>query len=336
MIWISEPDGHLRLMYGPHDLKVEAFGLTVGELRGAYHDFLSLGKDVEAYLNGRRVGFNMLTRPGDRLEFMKPFGRKGAVTYDVPNQKPYWLICDDALNALRQVRSGSVNCCVTSPPYFGGQRDYGVRGQLGQEPTIDEYVHNLVEVFRQVRRVLTRDGTLWLVIGDKYSKSIKQSGFPARNLIGVPWKVAFALQESGWFLRRDIIWQKPNQQPYGNVNAPSVEHEYVFMLSKSYPHYYGVDDLRVPYKSKPRKKLRAKTFAKSIRLGNGWHGTGTKYIDPHPDGRNIRTVWSIPTAMSDGDHSAMFPSSLQNAACWVDAPRTASFWIASLAMQRLE
>src|SRR5690606_30828233 len=115
-----------------------------------------------------------------------------------------------------------------------------------------EYVHNLVEVFRQVRRVLTRHGTLWLVLGDKYSESIKQSGFPARNLIGVPWKVAFALQESGWCLRRDIIWQKPNVQPDGNVNAPGVEHEYVFMLSKSYPHYYGVDDLRVPYKSKPR------------------------------------------------------------------------------------
>ncbi|MEK9662010.1 MAG: site-specific DNA-methyltransferase, partial [Alphaproteobacteria bacterium] len=157
----------------------------------------------------------------------------------------------------------SVNCCVTSPPYFG-LRDYGHAGQIGLEPTPDEFVAKLVEVFREVRRVLRDDGTLWLNLGDSYASGGRKSrdpgqskihpafkgdafadglrpddpeGIKQKDLLGIPWRVAFALQQDGWYLRQDIIWHKPNPMPESVRDRCTKAHEYIFLLSKS-PKYY--------------------------------------------------------------------------------------------------
>ncbi len=159
----------------------------------------------------------------------------------------------DALTELRKMPAQSVNCCVTSPPYWG-LRDYGVKGQLGLEPTPQLFVAHMVEVFREVRRVLRDDGTLWLNLGDSYTgggphhgqKSLGKSGTnrgthqaefhaPApglkpKDLVGIPWRVAFALQADGWYLRSDIIWHKPNPMPESVTDRPTKAHEYLFLL----------------------------------------------------------------------------------------------------------
>jgi site-specific DNA-methyltransferase (adenine-specific) len=150
---------------------------------------------------------------------------------------------------------------------------------------------------------------------------MKSSGVAARNLIGVPWQVAFALQNDGWFLRRDIIWHKPDPMPHGNVNAPGVDHEYVFMFAKSYPHYYGLDDVREPYKSAPYRRRRSDCFGKAMRLGIGWHGQGSPYIEQHPAGRNPRTVWTIPTAKDTSEHPAPFPVELARRCVLAGCPK---------------
>jgi DNA modification methylase len=181
----------------------------------------------------------------------------------------------DALAILRELPSESVDCVVTSPPYWG-LRDYGVAGQLGLEPTPDLYVQKMVEVFREVRRVLSDRGTLWLNIGDSYSgvgaqtggtnskehgrradrmfqKSYKQMpvGLKAKDMVGIPWRVAFALQADGWYLRSDIIWAKPNPMPESVTDRPTKSHEYVFLLSKSERYYYDAAAVAEPLTSSP-------------------------------------------------------------------------------------
>ena len=175
----------------------------------------------------------------------------------------------DAKTVLATMQSNSAQCCITSPPYWG-LRDYGVEGQLGLEKTPDEYVAHLVEVFREVRRVLRDDGTLWLNLGDSYAGSGKCSGrtwedgkipnmsakqhtntgslavgrtpqlngIKPKDLVGIPWMVAFALRADGWYLRSDIIWSKPNPMPESVTDRPTKAHEYVFLLSKSKEYYY--------------------------------------------------------------------------------------------------
>ena len=211
----------------------------------------------------------------------------------------------DALSVLKTMPDQSINTCITSPPYWG-LRDYGVDGQLGLEPTPAEYVANLVEVFREVRRVLRDDGTLWLNLGDSYAGSGKGAwdnpsdkvkevyvpksqdykhmdrvpiGTKPKDLVGIPWMVAFALRTDGWYLRSDIIWHKPNAMPENVKDRPTKAHEYVFLLTKSRKYYYDYDAIKEP-----------------TRDGK--------------DKRNKRTVWTINTNPFKGAHFAVFPEEL--------------------------
>ena len=176
-----------------------------------------------------------------------------------------WTIhTGDALTVLRSMPAGEVQTCITSPPYYG-LRDYGHDGQIGLEETPSAYVAQLVEVFREVRRVLRDDGTLWLNLGDSYTgagysnnkntggASRKQGGkqahtgldgLPAKNLMGMPWRVAFALQADGWILRQDIIWHKPNPMPESVRDRCTKAHEYLFLLAKRDRYYYDADAIR--------------------------------------------------------------------------------------------
>jgi DNA modification methylase len=178
----------------------------------------------------------------------------------------------DALAVLRELPDCSVNCCVTSPPYWG-LRDYGVDGQIGLEETPEQYVSKMVEVFREIRRVLRDDGTLWINMGDTYNSTPKGStvaydgtdglfnrkerrygevekpllpGLKPKDLIGIPWRVAFALQADGWWLRSDIIWHKPNPMPESVRDRPTKSHEDIFLLSKNARYYYDAEAIREP------------------------------------------------------------------------------------------
>ena len=178
------------------------------------------------------------------------------------------VIQGDSLEVLRRLPSNSIHCCVTSPPYWG-LRDYGVEGQIGLENTPEEFVKKLVEVFREVHRVLRKEGTLWLNLGDSYATTYKggnkanfgdksftnkgglnipllelQHGLKPKDLVGVPWRVAFALQAEGWFLRQDIIWHKPNPMPESVKDRPTKAHEYIFLLSKSKNYYYNAEAIK--------------------------------------------------------------------------------------------
>ena len=180
------------------------------------------------------------------------------------------IITGDALTVLKTIPECSVQCCVTSPPYWN-LRDYGVYGQLGLERTPEEYVDRMVEVFREVRRVLREDGTLWLNIGDSYAAQggdhsvynsnqpnvgacrchangsgdkgtrLPPPGLKAKDIVGIPWRLAFALQSDGWWLRQDIIWHKPNPMPESVTDRCTKAHEYIFLLTKSARYYYDAE-----------------------------------------------------------------------------------------------
>ena len=146
------------------------------------------------------------------------------------------IINRDALYALRELPSESVNCCVTSPPYYG-LRDYGLDAQIGREDTPEQYIDRLVEVFRELRRVLKDDGTFWLNIADTYCGSGMKAGCKQKDLIGIPWLLAFALRSDGWYLRSDIIWLKENPMPESCRDRPSRCYEHIFLLTKSKKYY---------------------------------------------------------------------------------------------------
>jgi DNA modification methylase len=247
---------------------------------------------------------------------------------------PVEIRVGDCLDALRSLDAGCVQTCVTSPPYFG-LRDYGVAGQIGLEPTPDEYVAKLVAVFREVRRVLADDGTLWLNLGDSYSRmqpdNVPQSknrrvmppsmrerivDLPPKNLIGIPWRVAFALQADGWYLRSDIIWHKPNPMPESVTDRPTKAHEYLFLLAKSERYYYDSD--AVAEDAMPEHASRyAHAFggAKAERMteeeasgaGSRTHPIGARVYSGK---RNRRTVWTVATQPYSGAHFATFPPAL--------------------------
>ena len=199
----------------------------------------------------------------------------------------------DAEVLLRRLPSNFFRCCVTSPPYWG-LRDYGAEGQIGAEKDPSDYVRRLVAVFEQVRRVLSEDGTLWLNIGDCYTSGNRAyrapdkknpvramsyraktpNGLKPKDLVGIPWRLAFALQEADWFLRSDIIWEKPNCMPESVRDRPTRSHEYLFLFSKSLKYYYDHENVR------------------------------------ESGGRNRRSVWSIPTEPFLGAHFATFPPKL--------------------------
>ena len=207
----------------------------------------------------------------------------------------------DCRDVLRTLPEESVDCCVTSPPYFG-LRDYGVDGQIGLEPTVEEYVAKMVDVFREVRRVLRKDGTLWLNIGDSYTsggrtwrdKDAKNKGravdcraptpegLKPKDLIGIPWRVAFALQADGWYLRQDIIWSKPNPMPESVRDRCTKAHEYVFLLSKSQKYYFAADDIaeRVAEASIARLSQNVDAQSGSERVPGKTNGTMKAVLRP--------------------------------------------------------
>ena len=208
------------------------------------------------------------------------------------------IICGDARRVLPQLPSGAFRCCVTSPPYWG-LRDYGYDGQIGAEADVEAYIAALRDIFSEVRRTLTDDGTLWLNLGDSYTSGNRRwrdddaknparamayrpptpRGLKPKDLIGVPWRVAFALQSDGWFLRSDIIWYKPNCQPESVKDRPTRAHEYVFLFSKSKDYFYDSVAIQEP--------------------ANGHGGV-----------RNRRTVWTINTEPFPDAHFAVFPPAL--------------------------
>jgi len=271
------------------------------------------------------------------------------------------LLLGDCRATLKTMRDKSVHCCVTSPPYFG-LRDYQVKEQIGLEPTPDEFVAAMVEVFREVKRVLRDDGTLWLNLGDSYGSSGGDifTGFNARyhgsvsqgdkqsaiaenaksagnsrkysgslrpkNLLGIPWRVAFALQADGWYLRQDIIWHKPNPMPESVRDRCTKSHEYIFMLSKSPRYYFDSEAIREEAKPESAKRYAAgyKNFAKGQFYGSPVDKRAPKEKTADQlsglNGRNRRSVWTVSTKPFKGAHFATFPPDLIEPCVLAGAP----------------
>lgn len=243
----------------------------------------------------------------------------------------------DTRAVMAELEPESVHCVVTSPPYWG-LRDYGEPGQLGLEPTPEEYVENMVAVFREVRRVMRADGTVWLNLGDSYASHdpggyregeflnpggkdpVKQgparnragnyrpSGLKPKDLIGIPWRVAFALQADGWYLRSDIIWSKPNPMPESVTDRPTKAHEYLFLLAKSQRYYFDADAVREPHS----REWASETVGPGYMTAQQGRNDGGKRqgTEQNTAGRNIRSVWTIATQPYPGAHFATFPPKL--------------------------
>jgi site-specific DNA-methyltransferase (adenine-specific) len=230
------------------------------------------------------------------------------------------VLCGDAEQQLACLPDGYIDSLVTSPPYYL-QRNYAAPGQIGHEPTPAGYIERLVAVFRQARRVLKDTGTLWLVLGDKYAHN---------QLLGLPWRVALALQDDGWLLRSDIIWHKPNAMPSPVKNRPTVDHEYVFLMTKSDRYYYDVDAIREPHVTfTPRSRMRGGRnhfFKRNSTPEQGKNGGASNLHNSrwdqafHPKGRNKRTVWSVPLSKCRDAHFAVFPERLVEACIQAGCP----------------
>jgi len=249
----------------------------------------------------------------------------------------------DCREVLKTLPDQSVNCCVTSPPYFG-LRDYGHDGQVGLEETPDAYVAEMVSVFREVNRVLRDDGTLWLNLGDSYANVGKWGGssggkhvkslhgstgigrgkrdyedLKPKDLLGIPWRVAFALQADGWYLRQDIIWHKPNPMPESVTDRCTKAHEYVFLLSKSARYYYDHLAVMEPAQYGEQHANKATSWGTNRKHPNkanvekyahkGDNNTCSKMEDG-AHGRNKRSVWTVTTSPYKGAHFATFPPNL--------------------------
>lgn len=259
---------------------------------------------------------------------------------------PNYLIWPvDCREAMRQfIAPKSVHTVVTSPPYFG-LRDYGCDGQIGLEPTPDEFVAALVEVFREVRRVLRDDGTVWLNLGDSYinnpasavnrngmSGSLNQGktefdcrvgtrgsqqrktipdGLKVKDLAGIPWRVAFALQADGWYLRQDIIWHKPNPMPESVTDRCTKAHEYVFLLSKSPKYYFDSEAIKEPVAATTASRLAQINLPNQIGSNRVPGKTnGPMKAVGNGETRNRRSVWTVTTKPFKGAHFATFPPDL--------------------------
>jgi DNA modification methylase len=195
-----------------------------------------------------------------------------------------------------------VQTCVTSPPYFG-LRDYGHEGQIGLEQTPEEYIKAMVDVFRCVWDVLADDGTLWLNIGDSYNKE--------KNLIGIPWMLAFALRADGWYLRQDIIWHKPNPMPESVTDRCTKAHEYIFLLSKLQKYFFDSDAMREPCSNDMQRRAAAghtRGQGKIDKSRNDAETVRPKQITA--ESRNRRSVWTVNTKPYKGAHFATFPPAL--------------------------
>lgn len=289
------------------------------------------------------------------------------------------ILIGDCLELLRGMPDKSVQCCVTSPPYYG-LRDYGVDGQIGLEETPAEFVARLVAVFEEVRRVLRDDGTCWVNMGDSYAGSrppgngqkvqsrrrdnepvprsdVAVPGFKPKDMMGMPWRLAFALQDDGWYLRQDIVWSKPNPMPESVTDRCTKAHEYIFLLSKSRRYYFDQEAILEPASPNTRARLaqdvaaqigstRANGGTKSngnmkavARKGTGvgWgHGTDAaernrgrvkdnesmdSALAIMPTERNKRSVWTVPTHSFKGAHFATYPPDLIRPCILAGSPR---------------
>ena len=263
---------------------------------------------------------------------MKPYYQDDTVT----------LYHGDAAATLSQLPAGSVDCIVTSPPYFG-LRDYGVDGQIGAEPSPGEFVAALVAVFREARRALADDGTLWVNLGDSYASASKGTGGtgksglmrdgrpesgrttadsanarakfeprrfsmdrPDKNLLGIPWRVAFALQDDGWILRNGIIWAKPNAMPESVTDRLSNRHEHLFLLTKSPRYWFNLDPIR---ESHAESTVAAASRARIPYSAPGQRAN-LKTRGMHEVGANPGDVWQIATRPFPGAHFAVYPLEL--------------------------
>jgi DNA modification methylase len=257
----------------------------------------------------------------------------------------------DALAGVNSLPDESVRLVVTSPPYFR-QRDYGFAGQWGQEKSPEEYVRHLVELFGQIFRVLTRDGTVWLVLGDCYASASRggagrrrygldygpapglHDGIKRKDLLGIPWMVAVAIRQQGWYLRQDIIWFKTNPMPESVKDRCSRSHEYIFMFSKSEHYYYDRLAIATPLSAATRERMR-QDIAKQKGSNRAWgktngpmkaaftlgkqEGHGRRHdgfnerranSEALPMVANRKSVWAIATAMTKEDHYASFPADI--------------------------
>ena len=262
------------------------------------------------------------------------------------------IICADAIDGLKQVDNGSVDMCVTSPPYFC-LRDYGVPGQIGLEKTPEMYIEKLVDVFREVKRVLCDDGTLWIVIGDSYNgsnkggnnpkywgshtafeklanpatfgKPVRLDGMKPKDLIGIPWMLAFALRADGWYLRNDIIWYKPNAMPESVTDRCSQTFEHIFLLSKSKKYYFNNEAIKEPAADETIPRLQ-RGVSENHKYINGPDGQSkhtmnqprqniknmqyVDEIDKKYEMVNKRNVWTVNTKSYSGSHFATYPPDL--------------------------
>jgi|694.fasta_scaffold24121_9 DNA modification methylase len=237
------------------------------------------------------------------------------------------ILNGDVRQALASLPDQSVQTVITSPPYWG-LRDYGTTGQLGQEDTPYEFVENLVEIFRDVKRVLKDDGTVWLNLGDSYvgtghkgehkdpkysngrngqttALNNKVDGLKSKDLIGIPWRVAFALQEDGWYLRQDIIWAKPNPMPESVKDRCTKSHEYIFLLSKKPKYFFDHVAMKEPATTKNGKPRQ---FGASNQVGTLRNDEGRVFEDTGL--RNKRDVWFVSTKPYKGAHFAVYPTAL--------------------------
>ena len=271
----------------------------------------------------------------------------------------------NCITGMKDLEDNSIDCCITSPPYFG-LRDYGSDEQIGLESTPELFVQQLVNVFADVKRVLKNDGTLWLNLGDSYAGSgkgksdktmdlrncisgshhnignktdiFKNESYKPKDLIGVPWMVAFALRSNGWYLRQDIIWNKPNPMPESVTDRCTKSHEYIFLLSKSAKYYYDAESIktplkdqsvlrlsqnileqkgssRVPGKTNGNMKATKKQYDKSTAQGgsniNGHNGSFNKNGELiGGEFANKRSVWTVTTKPFKEAHFATFPEDL--------------------------
>lgn len=252
-------------------------------------------KARQAPRNGHQIKFKPLVESpiGPKVHRFESVQTESILRFAAENGRDSALICGDTQTVLEKLPSESFQTCITSPPYWS-LRDYGIPGQIGLEPSVDAYIEHLTRVFSEVRRVLRNDGTLWLNIGDSYTSGGRTwratdkknpiramnvrpptpEGLKPKDLIGVPWLLAFALQKEGWYLRADIIWNKPNCQPESVKDRPTRSHEYVFLFSKS--EHYRYDSMAVR----------------------------------GPNDRNLRTVWDVRTRPYPEAHFATFPPDL--------------------------
>lgn len=263
------------------------------------------------------------------------------------------IVKGDCRDILRLMGEGEIDCCVTSPPYFG-LRDYGAEGQIGLEQTPDEYVAQMVAVFREVRRVLKKEGTLWLNLGDSYaaqrggtcqpaetlaggkhgftkdgervnrdrfdgynpSRNASAIGLKHKDLIGIPWRVAFALQADGWYLRQDIIWHKPNPMPESVRDRCTKSHEYIFLLSKSERYYFD-------NKAIAEDCVRGYAGSSFNKGKTAEHQLGRSSTKEREESgkRNKRDVWTVATKPYKGAHFATFPPELIRPCVLVGCPK---------------